>query len=225
MESGIRALTLALALRLPGDYLPLEGPGVTDQQESVAGLSGHSLLTAFPLKCGSLRRRPMERGGGSESVADLLRHSLTAKGGNEGCWSGCLGGGPAGDQTDRRASTASLIDLGIGTAAGTGYHRPGSAIGTKKNPTCSVPFRNRWNKWNKEKARWFNDFDESPNPNVLDGSGKNQYSMYSFSSLILPKTIATMMKAIRPTMTEPIIAIVLAGIAMAQVKPISMHRA
>ena len=30
-------------------------------QESVAGLSGHSLLTAFPLKCGSLARRPMER--------------------------------------------------------------------------------------------------------------------------------------------------------------------
>jgi len=54
MESGIRALTAALALRLPGDYAPLEGLGVTDQQESVAGLSGHSLLTAFPLKCGSL---------------------------------------------------------------------------------------------------------------------------------------------------------------------------
>ena len=61
MESGIRALTVALALRLPGDYLPLEGPGVTDQQESVAGLSGHSLLTAYPLKCGSRRRGPMER--------------------------------------------------------------------------------------------------------------------------------------------------------------------
>ena len=72
MESGIRALTLALALRLPGDYLPLEGPGVTDQQESVAGLSGHSLLTAFPLKCGSLGRRPMERGGVRKSVAYLL---------------------------------------------------------------------------------------------------------------------------------------------------------
>ena len=49
MESGIRALPVALALRLPGDYLPLEGSGVTDQQESVAGLSGHSLLTLFPL--------------------------------------------------------------------------------------------------------------------------------------------------------------------------------
>ena len=96
-------MTLALALRLPGDYLPLEGPGVTDQQESVAGLSGHSLLTAFPLKCGSRRRRPMERGGGRESVADLLRHSLTAKGGNEGCLSGRL-------VRPGRASTAFFID-------------------------------------------------------------------------------------------------------------------
>ena len=125
MESGFRALTVALVLCLPGDYLPLEGPGVTDQQESVAGLYGHSLLTAFPLKCGSRRRRPMERGGGRESVADLLRHSLTAKGGNGGCWSGCLGRSTAENQTDRRASTASLIDLGISTAAGTGHHRPG----------------------------------------------------------------------------------------------------
>ena len=30
-------------------------------------------------------------------------------------------------QTDRRASTASLIDPGIGTAVGTGYHRPGTS--------------------------------------------------------------------------------------------------
>ena len=72
MESGIRGMTAALALRLSGDYFPLEGPGVTDQQESVAGSSGHSLLTAFPLKCGSWRRWPMERGGVRESVADLL---------------------------------------------------------------------------------------------------------------------------------------------------------
>ena len=72
MESGIRALTVALALRLPGDYLPLAGPGVTDQHETVAGLSGHSLLTAFPLKCGSRRRRLMERGGVRKSVADLF---------------------------------------------------------------------------------------------------------------------------------------------------------
>ena len=123
-DCGFRALTFALALGLPGDYAPLEGPGVTDQQESVAGLSGHSLLTAFPLKCGGRRRWPMERGGGRESVADLLRHSLTAKGGNEGCWSGCLGRSTAENQTDRRASTAFLIDPGIGIAAGTGYHRP-----------------------------------------------------------------------------------------------------
>ena len=131
-DCGFRALTLALALRLPGDYLPLEGPGVTDQQESVAGLSGHSLLTAFPLKCGSRMRRPMERGGGRESVADLLRHSLTAKGGNEGCWSGCLGRSTAENQTDRRASTAFLIGLDIGTAAGTGRHRPGSPASAQR---------------------------------------------------------------------------------------------
>ena len=49
MESGIRALTVALALRLPGDCLPLGGLGGMNQQESVAGLSGHSLLTAFIL--------------------------------------------------------------------------------------------------------------------------------------------------------------------------------
>ena len=56
----------------------------------------------------------MERGGGRESVADMFGHSLTAKGGNRGCWSGCLGGGSAGDQTDRRASTFFLINAGIG---------------------------------------------------------------------------------------------------------------
>ena len=72
MESGIWALTLALALRLPGDYLPLGGPGGTDQQESVAGLSGHSLLTAFPYKCGSLVARANGAEGVRKSVADLL---------------------------------------------------------------------------------------------------------------------------------------------------------
>ena len=71
-DCGFEALTVALALGLPGDYAPLEGPGVTDQQESVAGLSGHSLLTAFPYKCGSLGRRPCVRWGVRKSVADLL---------------------------------------------------------------------------------------------------------------------------------------------------------
>ena len=69
---GLKALTLALALGLPGDNAPLEGPGVTDQQESVAGLSGHSLLTAFPLKCGSLAARANGAEGVRKSVADLL---------------------------------------------------------------------------------------------------------------------------------------------------------
>ena len=55
----------------------------------------------------------MERGGGRESVADLLRHSLIAKGGNEGCWSGCLGRSAAENQTDRRTSTAFYIGLDI----------------------------------------------------------------------------------------------------------------
>ena len=124
-DCGFRALTLALALRLPGDYLPLEGLGVTDQQESVAGLPGHSLLTASPLKCGSLGRRPMERGGGRESVADLFGHSLTAKGGNGGCWSGCLGRSTAENQTDRRASTAFHIGPGIDRNKESRHHRPG----------------------------------------------------------------------------------------------------
>ena len=71
MESGIRALRLALALRLPGDNAPL-GAGGMDQQESVAGLSGHSLLTAFPYKCGSLAARANGAWGVRKSVADLL---------------------------------------------------------------------------------------------------------------------------------------------------------
>ena len=43
---GIGAPTLAPALRLPGDYGPWRWG--TNQQETVAGLSGHSLLTLFP---------------------------------------------------------------------------------------------------------------------------------------------------------------------------------
>ena len=130
-DCGFKALTVALALGLPGDYLPPRGPGGINQQESVAGLSGHSLLTAFPLKCGSLVRRPMEREGVRKSVADLLRHSLAAKGGNEGCWSGCLGRSVAENQTDRRASTFFLIGPGISTTVGIWHHRPNS-IGTKQ---------------------------------------------------------------------------------------------
>ena len=38
MESGIRALPVALVLWLPGDYLPLRGLRGIDQQESVTGL-------------------------------------------------------------------------------------------------------------------------------------------------------------------------------------------
>ena len=50
---GFWAATLALVLPLPGDYFPLEGPGVIGQQESVGGEAGHSLLTSSPYKCGS----------------------------------------------------------------------------------------------------------------------------------------------------------------------------
>ena len=66
---GFWAATLALVLPLPGDYFPLEGPGVINQQESVGGEAGHSLLTAFPYKCGSRRRGPMVREGVREFVA------------------------------------------------------------------------------------------------------------------------------------------------------------
>ena len=69
----------------------------------------------------------MERGGGRESVADLFGHSLTAKGGNRGCWSGCLVRSAAENQTDRRASTAFYIGPRISTAVGAGHHRPGSS--------------------------------------------------------------------------------------------------
>ena len=90
--------------------------------------------------CGSRRRGAIVRGGGRESVADLLRHSLTAKGGNEGCWSGCLGRSTAENQTDRRASTASFIDPGTGTAAGTGHHRPGSSASAQNiHPVLIAP--------------------------------------------------------------------------------------
>lgn len=64
-----------------------------------------SLATAFPLKCGSLAAGAGGAEGVRESVTDLLRHSLPAKGGIEGCWSGCLCCSIAKAQTDRRAST------------------------------------------------------------------------------------------------------------------------
>ena len=128
--SGFRAPTLALALRSPGRLsLPLGCRRGLNQQESVGGEAGHSLLTSSPYKCGCLVRRPSVRGGVRESLADLLRQSLPAKGGNGGCWSGCLGRSVAENQTDRRASTFFLIGPDSSTAARTGYHRP---IGIRK---------------------------------------------------------------------------------------------
>ena len=135
-DCGFRALTVAPALRLPGDLAPLEGPGVTDQQESVAGLPGHSLLTAFPLKCGSLGRWPCVRWGVRESVTDLFRHSLPAKGGIEGCWSGCLCCSNAEAQTDRRASTAFIIDLRVALLLDQGTIGLHSSIGPDISPTA-----------------------------------------------------------------------------------------
>ena len=65
---GFGAPTVAPALRLPGDYGPW-GRWGTNQQESVAGLSGHSLLTAFPLLGG---RERSDRVGINQPKADRL---------------------------------------------------------------------------------------------------------------------------------------------------------
>lgn len=86
-------------------------------------------VTAFLLKCGSLAARANGAEGVRETVAGLSGHSLTAKGGNRGCWSGCLGGGSDGDQTDRRASTFSLINAGIGRTLDRGTIGPYIPIG------------------------------------------------------------------------------------------------
>ena len=86
-----------------------------------------SRVVAFPYKCGSRRRRPFVREGVRESLADLLRQSLTAKSGNKGCWSGCYGRSVAENITDRRASSAFCMDSGIGIVGRPGYHRPKSS--------------------------------------------------------------------------------------------------
>ena len=49
MESGIRGTTPALALTLPGDYLPW-GPGGWEGASLWRTCSGTVLHTAFPLK-------------------------------------------------------------------------------------------------------------------------------------------------------------------------------
>lgn len=84
MAAVLVGTPLAPHLRLPGDY-------------------------SLPL--GSRRRRPIVREGVRESLADLFRQSLTAKGGNRGCWSGCYGRSAAENITDRRANTFFLIGL------------------------------------------------------------------------------------------------------------------
>ena len=129
---GFWALTVAPALRSPGRLsLPLGSRRGLNQQESVGGEAGHSLLTSFPYKCGSLVRRPSVRGGVRESLADLLRQSLPAKGGNEGCLSGRL-------VRPRRASTAFYIGPGNalplehGTICPTHRHLPGRQYWTRR---------------------------------------------------------------------------------------------
>lgn len=103
-----RGTTVALALRFPGDFLPW-GPGGDNRVQICDGLAPTQSCTPLSLyKCGSLAARANGAEGVRETVAGLSGHSLTAKGGNRGCWSGCLGGGSAGDQTDRRAITAFL---------------------------------------------------------------------------------------------------------------------
>ena len=97
----------------------------------------------FPFKCVGASLPQQSRCAGAngaevvrESVTDLLRHSLPAKGGNEGCLSGRL-------VRPRRASTAFLIDPGISTAGGTGYHRPRSRQhrpGIKSPSACFPSF-------------------------------------------------------------------------------------
>ena len=124
-DGGFRAPTLALALRSPGRLsLPLGSRRGLDLQESVGGEAGHSLLTFYPYKCVSLVRLPSVRGGVRESLADLLRQSLPAKGGNRGCWSGCLVRSAAENQTDRRASAFFSIGQKISTITRIRYYRP-----------------------------------------------------------------------------------------------------
>ena len=62
----------------------------------------------------------MVREGVRESLADLFRQSLTAKGGNRGCWSGCYGRSAAENITDRRASTAVFVDARTGRTVESG---------------------------------------------------------------------------------------------------------
>ena len=71
-----------------------------------------SCTPLFLYKCAGICARANGAEGVRESVAGLPGHSLTAKGGNRGCWSGCLCCSSAEAQTDRRASTAFLIGPG-----------------------------------------------------------------------------------------------------------------
>ena len=71
MESGIRALPVALALRLPGDYLPW-GRGINQMQVCDGLAPAQSCIPLSLYKCGSLAARANGAEGVRKSVADLL---------------------------------------------------------------------------------------------------------------------------------------------------------
>ena len=100
--------------------------------------------------CGSIGARANGAWGVRESVTDLLRHSLPAKGGNRGCWSGCLWRSAAETQTDRRASTFSLIGPGTRETVELGTIGLDVDIGPKQSAynTDSVPLFHPRNEWN-----------------------------------------------------------------------------
>ena len=88
-DCGFRALTVAQVLPLPGDYaLPLGSRRGINQHGELAVAEG-------PLR-GEQPTADRDRSsficgeGVREFVAGLSGHNLTAKGGNEGCWSGRL---------------------------------------------------------------------------------------------------------------------------------------
>ena len=104
MESGIRGTTLALALRLPGDYLPLRGLRGINQHGELAVVEQAQRAEQPTADCD---RFSFNRGEGvRKSVADLFWHSLAAKGGNEGRWSDV-----AQQSADERVPLSYLPDL------------------------------------------------------------------------------------------------------------------
>ena len=129
--------TFLSSKRGPGVISP--GGGGLNQM----GVCGRLCRTLSPIPfslymCGGLGRGPCVRRGVRESVTDLFRHSLPAKGGIEGCWSGCLCCSSVDAQTDRRASTAFLIDLR------TALPQDQGTIGLNHRPTLISASMSNW---------------------------------------------------------------------------------